>query len=130
MYISPTERVKKIHLWIGTTELSEKDYYRYFDQDEETSLFAKEIGLDGEYDEDFIGILPLFERQLPVIEILQNEVPLDHGSITQAMKTCNQLGINTANAVFYVTDSALIVEEPYKSDYNGLSYLGMFKSAL
>jgi len=59
MYISPTERIKKIHLWLGTTAVDEQTYFSYFQQENGISQFAYDIGLDEEYDEDMIGILPI-----------------------------------------------------------------------
>lgn len=46
MYISATKRMKKIHIWIGTTFKTEDEYYNYFEQE-----FAQDIGVD-EYDGD------------------------------------------------------------------------------
>jgi hypothetical protein len=43
MYISPTERMKKIHLWIGNTAAVEQAYFSYFQQDGETSRFGEKI---------------------------------------------------------------------------------------
>jgi len=130
MYISPTERMKKIHLWMGNTAADEQAYFSYFQQDDETSQFGEDIGLDGEYDEDMIGILPLSEEPIPVQEVLQKKVPIDLESIPQAEIVLEKLGISTANAAFYLTDSSVTVQEPYQKDYNGLSYIGIFKSAL
>lgn len=31
MYMHALDRMKKVHIWIGTTLLSEDDYYNYFD---------------------------------------------------------------------------------------------------
>ncbi|WP_113948128.1 immunity 22 family protein [Pedobacter miscanthi] len=130
MYISPTERMKVIHLWMGNTALDEKTYYEYFEQEEKISHFGRNIGLDEEYDEDMIGILPIFEKPVTVQEVLQKKVPIDISSISAAIKAAGQAGINTVNAVFYITDSSITVKEPHQADYNGLSYIGAFKSAL
>ena len=58
--MNPLERMKKIHLWIGTTTKTQEEYDEYSDQDHDTSPFATDIGIE-EYDEDFIGIIPLSE---------------------------------------------------------------------
>jgi hypothetical protein len=130
MYISPTERMKIIHLWMGNTALDEKAYYDYFEQEDEISHFGRDIGLNGEYDEDMIGILPISEKPVTLQEVLQKNIPIDISSIATAVKAAEQAGIDTVNAVFYITDSSITVKEPYKKDYNGLSYIGAFKSAL
>jgi hypothetical protein len=75
MYISPTERMKKIHLWMGNTTADEQTYFSYFQQEDEIIQFAKDIGLDGEYDEDMIGILNISERPVPILEVLQKKCP-------------------------------------------------------
>lgn len=130
MYISPTERMKKIHLWVGTTTADEETYNEYFDQEDDISQFSKDIGFNEEYDEDFIGILPLFGKEIPVEDILENEVPLDKNSVAEVLEICKKMGIEKANAAFYLTDSSITVEEPYKDEYNGLKYIGEYKSAL
>jgi len=130
MYISPTERMKKIHLWLGNTAADEQTYFNYFDQEDEISQLGRDIGLDEEYDEDMIGILPIFEKQVTVKEVLEKKVPIDNSSISEAEKASQKLGITTANAAFYITDSSIIIKEPYKKDYNGLSYIGEFRSEL
>lgn len=122
--------MKVIHLWMGNTPLDEKTYYEYFEQEEEISHFGRNIGLDEEYDEDMIGILPIFEKPVTVQEVLQKKVPIDISCIAAAINAAGQAGINTVNAVLYITDSSITVKEPYQADYSGLSYIGAFKSAL
>lgn len=129
MYIPPSERMKKVHVWLGTTAADEETYNAYFDQDEDVSQFSNDIGLDEEYDEDFIGILPIFKNQRLVAEVLANEVPLAIESLTYAIAACERHGIEFVNALFYLTDSTVNIEDP-KDNYNGLKYLGVFESAL
>jgi hypothetical protein len=130
MYISATERMKKIHLWLGNTAVDEQTYFNYFQQEDSISQFAYDIGLDGEYDEDMIGILPISETPIPAQEVLQKKVPIDTGSISHAEIAFKRSGIDTVNAVFYLTDSSITIKEPYKNNYNGLIYIGVFDSAL
>jgi hypothetical protein len=129
MYINPVERMKKIHIWIGTVTVSENIYNEYFDQDNNISLFMKDIGINEEYDEDFIGILPLFNEEKD-IEYLLNEIPVDTNNIKNIMEKCEKSGINKGNAVVFFTDSSIEVVKPYKDSYNGLKYIGMFNSDL
>jgi len=130
MYISPVERMKKIHLWIGTTAVDEAVYNLYFDQEDELSQFSKDIGLAEEYDEDFIGILPIFKNPPPIKELLEKEIPIDKDSIAEVLAVCETMGIHSINAAFYLTDSAIAIAKPNKKEYNGLRYLGEYKSAL
>lgn len=129
MYISPVERIKKIHIWIGKTSKSEEDYESYFDQEEEVSQFATDIGLDSEYDEDFIGIIPLLPEEKYVSFVLKEETPIHPSEITSAENKCKELGIENANAVFYLTDSSVVVNESNRK-YNDLYYIGVFDSSL
>jgi len=128
MYISPVERIKKIHIWIGKTSKSEEDYESYFDQEEEVSQFATDIGLDSEYDEDFIGIIPLLTEEKPVSFVLKEETPIHPSEINFVENKCRELGIESANAVFYLTDSSVVINES-NLKYNDLYYIGIFDSS-
>jgi hypothetical protein len=57
-------------------------------------------------------------------------VVIDRDEINSAVKECTKLGIVTANAVFYLTDSDVIIKKPYKENYNGLKYIGIYNSSL
>ncbi len=135
----PVKRMKKVHIWIGTTSLSEEDYQKYFELDYSTEGdfddpdykvcgFCKDIGKVW-YDEDFIAIIPLFEQEISIKEILK-EVTIDENDIEKVIAKCNELGIKKANAVFYLTDAEIEVPKPYKDSYNGLKYIGIFDSDL
>ena len=128
MYMHPLERMKKIHLWIGFTSKTEKEYEEYFDQDSNTSQFGKDIGIE-EYDEDFIGIIPLFEQEVDVNDIL-DEIPIDDDCIESVLSECKRLDIEKVNAVFYLTDASVEITKPYKENYNGIKYIGLFDSSL
>jgi hypothetical protein len=138
MYISPIERMKKVHIWIGKNSLSEEEYEKYFeldysegdfeDPDYQICQFCQDIG-EVLYDEDFIGIIPIFDQVVSIREILQ-EVPIAENDIEKAISKCNELEMKTANAVFYLTDSQVEVPKPYKNSYNGLKYIGIFESCL
>ena len=128
MYISPTERIKKIHIWIGTTAKNEEEYNLYFDQEESPSQFAIDIGLNGDYDEDFIGIIPIFPEEKSVGAVLKEETPLHPSDFILAETKCEKLGIKSANAVFYLTDSSVVVDGS-SSRHNDLFYLGIFNNS-
>ena len=129
MYINPIERIKKIHIWIGNTLKSEEDYLKYFNQEDDISQFSKDIDID-EYDEDFIGIIPFFDKQLSVLNVLNNEVPIDKSEIPKALEICNNLNIKEVNAVFYLTDSAVSIPASKQNIYNDLHYIGVYNSEL
>ncbi|HZH39149.1 MAG TPA: immunity 22 family protein [Bacillales bacterium] len=131
MYMDTLEIIKKSHIWMGSTSATQEEYEQYFVQHEGvTSQFYKDLGLEGkEYNEDFIGIIPLFTEEVPVYEILRNEVVIDNDDIPKAVEACHKLGIYTANAVFYLSNSSVKVPEPDKL-YNGLKYIGIYESGL
>ncbi|MGN7986167.1 immunity 22 family protein [Pedobacter sp. 22226] len=122
--------MKKVHVWIGTTMADEENFYAYFNQDEDISQFSKDLGTGEEYDEDFIGILPLFKSQVPVVEVLVNQIPIAVRSIIYAAASCERYGIESVNAAFYLTDSTVNVPDAGPKSYNGLRYVGVFDSAL
>jgi len=128
MYISPLQRMKKIHIWIGTTSKSEEEFEKYFDQDNEISEFALDIGIE-EYDEDFIGIIPIFSKT-ESIDTLLKEIPLKQHLYDTVVNKCKELGIINGNAILYLTDSQVEVALPFKNKYNDLKYIGIFESSL
>ncbi len=128
MYISPLERMKKVHIWIGTTSKNEDEFDRYFDQNNDLCQFCKDAGIE-QYDEDFIGIIPVFESETDIRDILA-EVPIDEKCIDLAVSNSTKLGIQKANAVFYLTDSSVSIEGYDNKLYNDLRYIGMFDSDL
>ena len=116
---------------MGNISATQEEYEQYFAQyDGITSQFYKDLGLEGKYyDEDFIGIIPLFIKEIPVYEILSNEVAISIHDIHEAVEACHRLGIYTANAAFYLSDASVEVPEPDKL-YNGLKYIGLYNSGL
>lgn len=127
MYISPLERMKKIHLWIGTTSKSDEEWMAYFNQEDAISQFSIDIGID-EYDEDFIGILPLFAEKTDIKSLL-DETPVSAEHMADAIKKIESLNIKAANAVFYLTDSSITPVEPVKDFYNDCQYIGVYDSS-
>lgn len=127
MYINPLIRMKKVHIWIGIFSKSEEEYNNYFNQESSQCQFCLDIDTEG-YDEDFIGIIPLFKEKMS-IQFLLNEVPIDLEDIPKALETCKKMNIEEGNAVFYMTDSLISIKDKEKS-YNGLFYIGMYNSSL
>ena len=127
MYLSPLERMKKVHIWIGTFSGSEKEYEDYFKLQDSPCRFCIDINTD-EFDEDFIGIIPLFSEEQD-IGILLQQVPIDMGDIKSALIKCKAMELVKGNAVFYVTDVSLTIPNKEKS-FNGLKYIGMYNSSL
>ena len=127
MYLSPLERMKKVHIWIGTFSGSEKEYEDYFNLQDSPCRFCIDINTD-EFDEDFIGIIPLFSEEQD-IGILLQQVPIDMGNIKSALINGKAMELVKGNAVFYVTDVSLTIPNKEKS-FNGLKYIGMYNSSL
>ncbi len=129
------ENHEKVHLWIGTTHQPEAKYQRYFEIDYSTEGdlddpnykicgFCRDIG-EVWYDEDFIGIIPRSETEVSIDEIL-TEAAIDVADYDDIKSICNALGIEKANAIFWYADASLTISEPYKENYNGLKYIGLF----
>ena len=131
--------MSKIHIWIGITKKEEENYLQYFELDYSTEgdfecpeykpcQFCKDIG-EKWYDEDFIGIIPVLEENVPIIELLE-EIPIEENEIEKVLSICKEMGLSMANAIFYYTDAELIIQKPYKDNYNDLKYVGVFNSSL
>lgn len=126
----------KVHLWIGTVHKTEKEYSKYFELDSSTEgdfddpnykvcEFCKDVGLKW-YDHDFIGIIPLFEDEVD-LDVILEEAAIDEEEWSKVKKICKNLGIDKANAIFWYQDPDLDIKKPYKDNYNGLKYIGLFQ---
>lgn len=133
------KQMSVIHVWIGKTDKEEDEYLKYFELDYSTEgdfddpeyvvcQFCKDIG-EKWYDEDFIGIIPLFEEELSVKDILK-QVPIANEEIENVVSKAEELGVLSGNAVFYLTDSEIELPKPFKATYNNLMYIGKFNSSL
>lgn len=130
------EKYNKIHVWLGTTFKEEEEYQQYFELDYSTEgnfespnyklcEFCKDIG-EVSYDQDFIGIIPRFDEEVSLDEILE-ESSTDQEEWDKIKNVCNEYGIEKANAIFWYADGDLVVSKPYKEEYNGLKYIGMYE---
>lgn len=126
MYQDPIKRMSNIHLWIGNVNSSENEYDEYFDQDDEICGFCIDIG-EEEYDEDFIGAIPKYEKLLDVKDILEDTI-LSKEEYQKVISICEQKGLNKVNATFYYSDTEL--KPDIRKMYNGLHYIGLFKSEM
>jgi hypothetical protein len=126
---------EKVHLWIGATHKPEDEYMEYFELDNSTEgdfddpnykvcQFCKDIG-EVWYDEDFIGIIPRLEKEVDLDEILV-EAAVDEKELDKIKEICAGYGIKKANAIFWYADGDLVVPKPYKEEYNGPKYIGVF----
>ena len=132
------DRMSKIHVWIGLTEKTQKEFERYFDQrnaflfdsqgNEKSpseiilSQFSKDLGKSHSFDEDFLTIYynpNSDERDLALEELA------DLDSRELLMEACDAKGITKANAMFFYTDAELQIPDPGKR-YNDLTYIGVF----
>lgn len=129
------DRMDRVHLWIGTTKKQEEEYLEYFELDFSTEGdfsdpsykvcgFCEDLDIKW-YEEDFIGIIPLYEEEVELDEILE-EAAVDSDEIDNVKAICQSLGINKANAILWYADAEIEINNPKKS-YNGLKYIGTFK---
>jgi hypothetical protein len=125
-----------VHLWIGTNHDSESDYFKYFELDYSTEgdfedpsykvcAFCQYLGINW-YDEDFIGIIPREDKDIPLDELLQ-EAAVDQSEINNVKKICLNLGINKANSILWYSSSDIDYLPAIGSDFKGLKYIGCFK---
>jgi hypothetical protein len=131
--------MSKIHIWIGTTKKSKEEYFKYFELDYSTEgdfddPDYKECGFcidisEKWYDEDMIGIIPVSNENKPIVSLLE-EIPLKKSEYDKVVNRCNLIGLNYGNAIFYYTDSELVINKPYKNNYNDLKYVGFYESIL
>lgn len=125
---SVLDRFKTGHLWLGNIETPQEVYLDYFEQDNgrDYSNFFIDIGYEEEYDEDFIIIFDLLPKPVS-LEHLLPEIPIDcEQEKAKLTKMCTHLNFTEFNTFVFYSDPKLIV--PNNKNYNGLTYLGNFKS--
>lgn len=132
------QRMSKIHIWIGFTEKTQKQFDQYFDQrnafmfDSQyrekdsseiiLSQFSKDLGNSHPFDEDFLTVYynpDSDDRNLALEELA------DIDSFELLIEACNTFGITQANAMFFYTDMELQISDSSKQ-YNDLTYIGVF----
>ncbi len=132
---------KKEHLWIGTTNKTKDEYFKYFEMDYSTEGdfddpnykvcgFCKDID-DVYYDEDFLLAIDPLEKEVSIKEILGYDT-LDTSEIEKVIEVCHGLNIKKANCLFSYAlpnDEEIEVKKPYKNSYNDLKYIGIYKYA-
>lgn len=128
------ERYDKVHLWIGTNFEPESEYQKYFELDYTSELdepsykvcgFCKDIG-QRRYDEDFIGIIPRKDSEIE-LDVLLQESAIDPSQLENVKAECFNLSVHRANAMFWYSDGGITVPSPYKQNYNGLKYIGLYE---
>ena len=121
------------HLWVGLIEKSEEEYLEYFEQDsiiEEEDVycqFCNDIGIDYDYDEDFIIIYRLLPQPIHIKEMLIEIPLLNNEEERKVILRCEELGIDTVNTFVFYSETDLTIDKD--KTYNGLYYLGEFLAA-
>lgn len=123
-------------LWIGNDYSEESKYMSYFkldystqgdfdDSDYKQCQFCIDVGLDW-YDEDFIGIIPRFERKVD-LDTLLNKSPIKAKEKESVKKRCVELGIEKANTIFWYASPDFKLTPTCKNNYNVLKYIGVYE---
>ena len=79
--------MNKIKIWLGTFQGNSKEYLLYFEEETECN-FNKDIQ-ELEYDLDFIGVIPLFDKFLNIEELVK-ETPLGKKSREELVRQCHK----------------------------------------
>ena len=132
------KRMSKIHVWIGLTEKTQKEFEQYFDQrnaflfdsqgnekdpsEITLSQFSKDLGESYSFDEDFLTIY--YNPDSDDIDLALEELA-DVDSPELLIEACDAKDITKANAMFFYTDAELQIPAPNKK-YNDLTYIGVF----
>ncbi len=121
---SVVDRFKTGHLWVGYVDSYE--YEMYFNQDDEISSFCEDIGLDYEYDEDFIIIFDPLKQGVTIDEIIV-EIPLyDDVERKKVIDKFSELQLDVVNTFVFYSDPSIQI-----NNYKGLAnlyYLGQFNA--
>lgn len=140
---------QRIHIWAGMSQnKTEEQFYKYFDQskflkdnhnfnnDEAyprdapdfnlRSQFSKDIGMQYDYDADWITIY--HGRKRISIQAAIEELPVWDDQIeVEIYQACINKGISTVNCILCYADDELSVDNPLES-YNDMIYIGSFNN--
>ncbi|MCX8754056.1 immunity 22 family protein [Snodgrassella sp. B3837] len=123
-----------IQLWIGNNFLEEEKYQQYFQQFEGIQkdvlnpkprcLFCADIGEIAYITEKLVALERFSSSQK--IEYIIDSIKVNKNEKKRIYEKCIELGISKANALFWYKASELTLKKPYKENYNGLKYIGIF----
>jgi hypothetical protein len=139
---------QRIHIWAGTSNKTEEQFYKYFDQskflkDNERfntdesyprdtpdfnlrSQFSKAIHKQFDYDAEWITIY--YSRKRISIQAAIEELPIwDDQTEVAIYQACVDKGIATVNVILCYADDELIIDKPLEN-YNDMRYIGSFNS--
>ena len=133
-------RISILHLWVGKTGKSQKEFDKYFNQSQAfmfdsdgreknpeeivLSQFSTDIGLKTSFDEDFLTIYFAADNDSLDETLMEVEDSPDFENIKKA---CSEKGIDEANAMFFYTDIEIEISNSNEK-YNDLTYIGKFQS--
>lgn len=137
---------QRIHIWAGTTNKTEEQFYKYFDQ----SKFLKDYDLfktdeayarnnpdfnirspfgkaiDKQYDYDANWITIFYSRKRISIQAAIEELPIWNDKIeVEIYQACVNKGSSTVNVILCYADNELNIDKPLET-YNDMSYIGSF----
>jgi hypothetical protein len=138
---------QRIHIWAGTSNKTEEQFYKYFDQskfikdndkfktDEAyprnapdfnlRSQFSKDIMKQYDYDADWITIY--YSRKRISIQAAIEELPIwNDQTEVDIYQACVSKGISTVNVILCYADDELSIDKPLDK-YNDMLYIGSFK---
>lgn len=139
---------QRIHIWAGTSNKTEEQFYKYFDQSkflkdnqrfrtDETyprdtpdfnlrSQFSKAIGKQYDYDAEWITIY--YSRKRISIQAAIEELPIwDDKTEVDIYQACTSKGLSIVNVILCYADETLNIDTPLEN-YNDMLYIGSFNN--
>lgn len=123
-----------LHLWVGQVNEDEETYLKHFELDYSVEDiddpeyrvcdFSKLIGQRW-YDEDFIGIIPLWNELISISDALV-EAPISSEDKEIVLGKCRTLGLENINAILWYECSDVAIADE-KQEFFGLKYLGKYE---
>ncbi len=117
-----------VSVWMGTTRQSLEDFNQYTEGMETAGSGCPahaDFGCDFIDSDAFVAYLAAGGAAVPVEDLAEEVDVSTNEAVTAIAARCHELGIDSANALYYWVNCTFTEEQPGRL-YNGLRFIGAF----